>query len=805
MINRLFECKVKNVVILCVTLLLFAALFIFLFLRKEGIEHISKEPDSIDYLIDNVYNNKTCRQYFEIPADSVLEFLSIQFATYEDTVETGEIVFFLYAEDEELPVYVETIKPENLKDNGHYVISFDYTVKSKNGRFYYELTGTGPDNNLRTAAVWGSKQDGISKELYINDRKQSFQINTVYKYQEPNYNLYIQLLIQLAVALPLSFLCLKNWNRKFLSTLGKVLIFTGSAVLMEWFSENAGFAGVETAVKTRVLTGMLIMFVQFVLFGITQNLYLGVILTDLLLAAAAIGNYFVMSYRGTTAVPSDLFGLGTLRTVIGNYHLSLDSRQIIMIVWIILWIRFVWIVMRGDKNKLCWMREKRVILIKTATLAGALVVGVTGLLKLSDPDILEAAGIDYYIWDRNQGYYKNGPFMNFMINMQFAKINKPEGYTKEAAQQYLAAYEKKNKTSETKPNVILIMNESFADFDFYDSNSVKFSEDPLPFIHSLTKNTIKGRCYVSVFGGLTANSEMEALTGHSMAFFPAGTVIYQQFAKPEIKGLAEYFNALDYQSVAIHPNLGTNWNREVVYENMGFDRFITGNDFQDPEYVRWISDKATYDKIIELYEKKKEGQPLFAFDVTMQGHGGYYTKTDWDYPITLKSADFSYANEYLSSTYVSDQAFQYLINYFSKVDEPTVIFMFGDHQPALETGFHELLLGKSQADLNLEETQSKYVTPFVLWTNFTIKEDGEACISSNQIGTLIKENAGLPLTSYDRFLEAFHQNIPLINQNGYMDGDGKWHELKDAGEYGKWLKEYSWIQYGIYCDGLKVR
>lgn len=29
------------------------------------------------------------------------------------------------------------------------------------------------------------------------------------------------------------------------------------------------------------------------------------------------------------------------------------------------------------------------------------------------------------------------------------------------------------------------------------------------------------------------------------------------------------------------------------------------------------------DKIIQLYEQKEEGRPLFVFNVTMQKHGGY--------------------------------------------------------------------------------------------------------------------------------------------------------------------------------------
>lgn len=37
--------------------------------------------------------------------------------------------------------------------------------------------------------------------------------------------------------------------------------------------------------------------------------------------------------------------------------------------------------------------------------------------------------------------------------------------------------------------------------------------------------------------------------------------------------------------------------------------------FKNPEYVRYISDKESYKKVIERYKNKKEGQPLFVFDM----------------------------------------------------------------------------------------------------------------------------------------------------------------------------------------------
>ena len=65
------------------------------------------------------------------------------------------------------------------------------------------------------------------------------------------------------------------------------------------------------------------------------------------------------------------------------------------------------------------------------------------------------------------------------------------------------------------PNLIVIMNESFADYTSI-GKGLDLSEDCMPFIHSLTENTIKGTAYVSIFGGNTPNSEYEFLTGNTM-------------------------------------------------------------------------------------------------------------------------------------------------------------------------------------------------------------------------------------------------------------------------------------------------
>ena len=58
---------------------------------------------------------------------------------------------------------------------------------------------------------------------------------------------------------------------------------------------------------------------------------------------------------------------------------------------------------------------------------------------------------------------------------------------------------------------------------------------------------------------------------------------------------------------------------EVVYETMGFDRFLSLEDFEGDQTIRgFISDEACFDKIVGMIEE--EENPLFTFCVTMQNH-----------------------------------------------------------------------------------------------------------------------------------------------------------------------------------------
>lgn len=395
---------------------------------------------------------------------------------------------------------------------------------------------------------------------------------------------------------------------------------------------------------------------------------------------------------------------------------------------------------------------------------------------------------------------------SLISEIRYLSAEKPEGYSVKKVQETADKVQEKvqETTSIIPENIIMIMNESLTDFE--NIGAIKTDEEILPFIHSLNENVKHGQLHVPTFGGGTSRSEYEALTGNSMYFLPAGSIPYQLYIGNEESGMAEILKSQGYSTIAMHPNKASNWNRSKVYNSMGFDDFISienwGN--EDTDLIRnFVSDQAIYNKIIKMYEQKKSSEKLFTFCVTMQNHGGYGPETLNGYQPDVKlhyKRSYPKAETYLSLARESDKAFKNLIEHFQKVDEPTMIIMFGDHWPKIEGRFMAELLGKSRQNLDLEETQQTYTTPYVIWTNYssdTVEQD----ISSNYLGSYVLEQAGLELPSYNRFLLSLKEKLPIIGIGAVCDSSGNWYAQDQLPqEYQQLITDYNILEYNNQFD-----
>ncbi len=544
-----------------------------------------------------------------------------------------------------------------------------------------------------------------------------------------------------------------------------------------------------------------------ILYGVWTTVFgssrVGCVLGPVIPMIAGLANYFVVSFRSSPIVPWDIFSLGTATSVTDNYSFTLNFR----IVFVLL--GFAYLMILGEKTRI--KIRKLHIRMVSICLSVLLMAGYVTAIQVESVE--NAFGMDDILFTPNVLYRNNGFMAAFFANLRYLNVEKPENYSAGRAQEIQESLDKNGKEQKTDlsdmPNLFVIMNEAFSDLSIYGDFGI--SEDAMPFLHSLKENTVRGNLYVSVKGGNTANTEFEFLTGNSMAFMPAGSVPYQQFLKGKTPSLASHLKKLGYRTAALHPYYANGWNRNQVYPDMGFENTYFKDDFSGASTLRgYIDDASAFGKLIQLYEDKEQTERLFAFEVTMQNHGGYSKEYAdlhpeiylTDIPDEQKGTQVQSTEKYLTLIRKTDEAFEAFLNYFKEQQEKTIVVMFGDHQPS-DYICNPILraLGSSEAsrEASLEEFSKGYVVPFVIWANYEMEEEEVDAISVNYLSALLMEKAGIPKTRYQEYLTELRKDYPVVTANFFQTADGKFYDYADT-EQKDGLNNYAILQYNDIVD-----
>ncbi len=526
-------------------------------------------------------------------------------------------------------------------------------------------------------------------------------------------------------------------------------------------------------------------------------------------------NYYLLKFRGQPFLATDIFALQTAMSVAGQY--TFEVAEELAFTFLILYFLFTCMWALG-KTKIFQRRTgKKRILIKGCGVIGA----ATALFFwIGSYDFSDTYNIWLDFWSQVNTYQKTGFAPAFISFLQRTKISRPDGYTEQSAEQIFDEYgmakppvEIEKKHMGEQPTLITIMNESFSDLSVL--GPLACTEDDLSFFHSLRDDmhTIEyGWDYVSTRGSGTSTTEFEYLTGDSMVY-TNGITPYSSFDFANVPSMVSILKEQGYHTIAMHPESPNNWRRSVVYPKLGFDEFLSINDFEGSERTVWnrVSDLGDYQKLIEVYEAQTE--PAFIFNVTMQNHGGYdgigELKPEEIVDVDEEYSGYSDLQMYESLIAKSDQALSYLISYFEQVDRPVIICFFGDHQPGLNGDFENALResGREDMDTDLTMTEKMYTVPYFIWSNYEIPEDysmknsrGEDVISTNYLGTLVRKYAGLELSAYDRYRMNQREQIPVFNFAGYMTADGDWYDLWAENSYREWIERYRTVQYYALFD-----
>lgn len=552
-----------------------------------------------------------------------------------------------------------------------------------------------------------------------------------------------------------------------------------------------------------LLNMMIIGFIWWFIFVIWNRCKYTIITTTGIAFGFAVTNYVLLIFRDSPLASTDFASFGTAMDVAGNY--SIYFNQAFLWSFTIALIHFA--IALSLKQYKSFVRKQRI-----AALLGLALWGGSVYYVIFASDLLQKANIYVSGFRPKWSYNSHGYTLAFFITVKTSRISEPEGYSPAAAEKTASAYtsdkaQGKEEVSEKHPNIIVVMNEAYSDLRLI--HDFKTNRDFAPFFDSLKKDTIKGTMHTSIFGGSTANTEYEFLTGNSISALPFHTVAYNNNVKVKSPSLATTLKDQGYKGiVAMHPGMNNSYNRNVVYPKLGFNKYISLEDMKNPKKLRaYVSDKADYEELMKNYRefrKKDPSSPYFMFNVTIQNHSDFkLTSGVVPQEISIRDSDLNMeeAGQYLNLIKKSDEALKELVTYYKKQKEPTVIVLFGDHQPRVEDEFYEELMNRAGSGLSdLEKSELQYRVPFMIWANYDIGEKENVQISANYLSSYMLHTLGLKMTGYNKYLMDLYKKMPVETAICYETENGKMYQPDEDSPVKKDLDDYHILEYNYIVD-----
>lgn len=472
----------------------------------------------------------------------------------------------------------------------------------------------------------------------------------------------------------------------------------------------------------------------------------------------ALLNLALLQFRGTALQWQDIGSWRAALNVAGGYRLALSPKIVVLAV---LWL---WTL-----AALHWAGGLCAGAPRSAGFRAALGLGAAaaGVLLWVSP-LIPASGVtSSYISTQNAFV------ANLFLQSRDLPLKKPKNY--EAQLQQLGQYSSDASTEVAEtPDIVVIMNESFADLRCY---GAQIAPEIYRDWDEILARSAHGTAYSSVFGGNTPNAEYEFLTGDSLLFYTGTPIPYETAIRQDVPALPGLLAQLGSGTVAMHPNEGIVWSRERVYPKLGFERSVFLPEYENTDQIRrFVSDRANYTQVLRVLE---EGTgPQFLFNVTIQNHGSYEEEDFADLNALLDSrANCSQTRQYLTLVKESGAALKEFLQQLEQRPRKTYVVFFGDHQPWVDEAFYSQYESGQDAQEHL-----RYQVPYFIWCNQSQEEQQLPLCGLNDLQLYLAEQAGLPLTGYQKLLAQVAQRYPVVCAQGVMAADGSWLDEKQIAE-----------------------
>jgi phosphoglycerol transferase MdoB-like AlkP superfamily enzyme len=544
----------------------------------------------------------------------------------------------------------------------------------------------------------------------------------------------------------------------------------------------------------------LIFFIYLIIASIIGNINISSMICLSLFGVVAFANMKKLTVLGEPLYPVDFYQIRFIKPL-----LEMIGGNASLIILAILLVIMAFIILLKKIPKITIKLPARLVLL---IMSGIIVYAYINYDRTFIKRFFALAGVEKIVWDQRGNYDYNGFIFGTLSNLQGVVMEKPENYSEEAIKQIAEKYkleaEKINEIrtaatgSATQPNIIFIMSEAF--WDPTRLGSLKFSEDPMKNMRETMSEQSSGMLLSPVFGGNTANTEFEALTGFSMYNLLPGSVPYQEAMdkKNMIPSIVSILEDENYDTLAIHPYKKVFYKRDRVYNTLGINKFIGDSDMKYKKTLledTSISDQSVVDEI--LFQLKQREMPTFMHVITMQNHfpayeGKYGKETVSIEGLTEESK--AELEAYTQGIKESDRALKNLFDELPKLHRPTVVVFFGDHLPSISDAIY-----KQGGFPNAETVEGKRLyseTPLFIYSNYNLENKQLNTISPAYLGVTLFDLLNKPITPYYAMLEELKSKLPGLKSGITIDEEGKINSQLSKEENGL-LSEYELIQYDL--------
>jgi len=290
-------------------------------------------------------------------------------------------------------------------------------------------------------------------------------------------------------------------------------------------------------------------------------------------------------------------------------------------------------------------------------------------------------------------------------------------------------------------NILVIHYESMQTFPMYLSFN---NEEVTPNMNRLAKEGIFFSNFYSQVG-VGTSSDAEFTFNTSLMPSTSGTVFVNYFDRDYVS-IPNLLKEKGYYTFSMHGNTGEFWNRNVMHETLGYDKYYSKDSYIIDEIIGLgLSDKSFYTQSVEIIKKikKQEGTPYYGLLITLTNHTPFSDlelmdeySTSIDVKIENQTITRDYLNgtnmgNYLRSVHYADEALGEFIN---KLDnegllENTVLIIYGDHDARLSYNDFNLLYNYDPITDSIKKEEdegyvnyNKYLyeldrkVPFIIWT-----------------------------------------------------------------------------------------